>query len=65
LVNSTLKRVTVVLEIDTISDLRILQADVIKKTSRNVSFSQMVNNIATFGMKKITLSKMIRELDLK
>jgi len=39
------KRVTVVLDDDTLRKLRVLQANMIKKTNENVSFSQVIGEM--------------------
>jgi len=53
------------LDSELILDLRSVQADVIKKTSRSVSFSKIINAAAKIGTRKVTVQKMIKELDLK
>ena len=53
------------LDSELILDLRSLQADVIKKTHRSVSFSKIINAAAKVGARNITVPKMIKELDLK
>ncbi len=45
------ERITVMLDDDLARRLRLMQAKQLKETNRNVSFSQVLNNVVKEGLK--------------
>jgi len=63
--NSSLVRVTVVLDEEVVMQLRKLQAKIIKQTGKGCSFSAIVDVVAAYGVGMITKKKAILKLGLK